>query len=420
MNLSRRQIMAGLAALPLISPPVLAKTKARVVIIGGGFGGASAAQMLRKVAPHIDVTLIEPKTRYIACPFSNLVVSGQRDMAAQSFGYDNLRASGVGVIHDFATDIDPVKKTVKLRHSPESLPYDRLIISPGITMRWGSVEGYGPDAIKTMPHAWIAGEQTQTLTAQLRAMENGGTCVMSVPRAPYRCPPGPYERASLIAHYLKTQKPRSKLIILDAKDSFSKQALFEHAWAEHYGDLIEWRDAASDGIVSRVEAATKTVFTDFETIKADVANIIPPQMAGSIAARAGVADSTGWCPIDATSFESRLQNNIHVIGDAAIATPMPKSAFAANLQGKLCAIAVARLLLGLSAEPTTLTNTCYSYTTPDTAVSITGVYKNDDGRFTQIIGAGGTSALYNPQTSRAAEAAQALDWFTAITQEAFG
>ncbi|WP_371395713.1 FCSD flavin-binding domain-containing protein [Fretibacter rubidus] len=420
MSLSRRHIIAGLAALPLMPSPLLAKTKARVVIIGGGFGGASAAQMLRDVTPNIEVTLIEPKDRYIACPFSNLVVSGERDITAQHFHYDGLRARGITVIQDKATDIDPVKQTVRLSNAQHSVPYDRLIMSPGINMRWGAIEGYNEAAATHMPHGWTAGQQSQFLAAQLQAMENGGICVISVPRAPYRCPPGPYERASLIAYYLKTQKPRSKLIILDAKNSFSKQALFEQAWAEHYGDLIEWRGSADDGIVSRVDADTRAVFTDFETIKADVANIIPPQMAGSIAAKSGVTDSTGWCPIDATSFESRLQDNIHVIGDAAIATPMPKSAFAANLQGKLCAIAVARLLSGLATEPTTLTNTCYSYVTPDTAVSITGVYQNNDGQFTQVQGAGGTSALDNPRTSRKAEAIQAADWFTAITQDAFG
>lgn len=420
MSLNRREILAGLSALPLLPHAAFAKTKAKVVIIGGGFGGATAAQSLKTLAPHIDITLIEPNVVYTACPFSNFVIGNARKISAQQFGYDALRARGIDVRHDLAMAIDPEKQTVQTLRNKTPLPYDRLILSPGIEMRWNAVEGYDKMAAQIMPHGWKAGAQTVILQRQLLDMKDGGTFVMSVPRAPYRCPPGPYERASLIAHYLKTHKPRSKLIILDAKDSFSKQALFEQAWNETYSDIIEWRSANHDGVVNRVDAASRTILTDFETIKADVANIIPPQMAGNIAIQAGVTNSTDWCPIDAVSFESLLQKNFHVIGDAAIAAPMPKSAFAANLQGKLCAIQIARLLSGLPAQPTLLTNTCYSYTAPNQAVSITGVYRNNGGAFTQVKGAGGTSTLTNPQTSRAQEALQAQAWFAAITGEAFG
>jgi len=243
---------------------------------------------------------------------------------------------------------------------------------------------------------------------------------MTVPAAPYRCPPGPYERASLIAHFLKTKKPRSKLLVLDVKDQFSKMTLFEEAWAEHYPDHLEWRGASDDGAVNRVDVANKTVFTDFGAVSADVINIIPPQKAGLIADRAGVSDATGWCPINPLNFESRLQPDIHVIGDATIAAPMPKSAFSANLQAKICAISVARALSDLAPESTTLANTCYSHTTPNEAISIAGVYTNASGELQSISGAGGVSPLAADKSIRTAEAAQAAHWFETITTEAFG
>ena len=419
ISLTRRKAVAALSALTF---PALAftKTKGRVVIIGGGFGGASAALALKRFAPSLDVTLIEPNKTYYSCPFSNLVMSGERDIKAQAFGYEGLEARGIHIIHDYAYDVDPINRSVKTRETQITLPYDRLILSPGISMKWKAIEGYDKNATTLMPHGWKAGAQTLLLKQKLSDLDNGSTIVISVPPAPYRCPPGPYERASLIAHYLKTHKPRSKLIILDAKDSFSKQALFEQAWAEDYADILEWRPASFDGIVQRVEPENGLVFTDFETIKADMANIIPPQKAAEIAARTGVTDSTQWCPINATNFESTLQDNIHIIGDAAIANPMPKSAFSANLQAKLCAIQIVRQLSGLKSFPTTLTNTCYSYISPNKAVSITGVYKNTGGQFSQIPAAGGTSELNALNEERIKEGLEAKDWFNAITQEAFG
>ena len=300
------------------------------------------------------------------------------------------------------------------------VPYDRLILSPGVDMRWGALEGYSEEAAQILPHAWKAGAQTQLLRDQLLALVDGETVVMTVPPAPYRCPPGPYERASMIAHYLKANRPRSKLIVLDAKETFSKMALFQEAWAEHYPDHLEWRGAIDDGAVSRVDADLKTVYTDFDELSAAVINVIPPQKAGQIADAAGVTDQTGWCPIDPLSFESKLRANIHVIGDATIAAPMPKSAFSANLQAKVCAFAVARLLSDLEPMPTTLANTCYSYTTPDEAISIAGVYSNENGAISSIQGAGGVSPIQADKAVRHAEAAQAAHWFETITNEAFG
>lgn len=420
--IDRRRLMAGIGALAgtgLIPLSAFAKTRARLVIIGGGFGGATAARILRDLLPSASVTLLEPNATYTACPFSNLVIGGTRAITDQNFSYEALSRSGVAVIAERATAVDPVARTVTSGDG-RVLVYDRLILSPGIDLRWNAIEGYDAGAVDQMPHAWKAGPGTQRLRDQLVAMDDGGLVVMSVPAPPFRCPPGPYERASLIANYLKTQKPSSKLLILDSQDTFSKMPLFRQAWATHYPDHLEWRAASQDGRVVRVDPDTLTLSTDFETMRADVVNMIPPQKAGEIAERAGVADATGWCPINATSFESVLQPGIHVIGDATIAAPMPKSAFSANLQAKVCAIAVARLLSEMDAEPTVLANTCYSFITPDEAVSIAGVYSNEGGKFTNIDGAGGLSPLGAGADVRKAEAAQADAWFAAITGEAFG
>ena len=274
-----------------------------------------------------------------------------------------------------------------------TLDYDRLVLAPGIDLSFDALPGYTESAAEAMPHAWKAGAQTALLRRQLEAMPDGGTVVISAPANPFRCPPGPYERASLIAHYLKTRKPRSKLIILDAKDMFSKQRLFQAAWSELYPGLIEWVGLSSGGKVTAVDPATRTFVTEFGEHKADVANVIPPQRAGRIAAAAGVADRTGWCPVDPVTFESRLVPNIHVIGDAAIVGGMPKSAFSANAQAKVCAAAVARLLRGEAPTEPKLINTCYSLVAPDYGISVAGVYRPVGGLLTDVEGAGGISPL---------------------------
>jgi NADPH-dependent 2,4-dienoyl-CoA reductase/sulfur reductase-like enzyme len=250
-------------------------------------------------------------------------------------------------------------------------------------------------------------------------MPEGGTMLMSVTAAPFRCPPGPYERASLVASYLQRHNPRAKLIILDSNDSFSKQTLFQAAWREHYGNMIEWRSASEFGRVIRADANAMRLHTDFDSEVGDVINVVPPQQAGKIAQLAGAVDITGWCPIDATSFASTLVPDVHVIGDATIAAPMPKSAFSANQQAKVCAIQVARLLNGLAPEPTTLANTCYSYTTPESAISVSGVYTSADGQFSNVEGAGGVSPSGASAEFRRREGQQAADWFAAVTREAF-
>lgn len=418
----RRMLLAGLgtAALSMALPGrAAAQTAARIVVVGGGFGGATAARFVKTFLPDASVTLIEANPVYTACPFSNLVVGGERAIASQQFGYAALAASGVTVVHDRAVAVNTARRVVT-GQSGAAWSYDKLILSPGIDLIWDAIEGYGEEAAAVFPHAWKAGEQTLLLRQQLQAMPDGGLVVMSVPPAPFRCPPGPYERASLIAQYLKNQKPKSKLLILDAQDQFSKQPLFEEAWAELYPGIVERRGAQDFGRVISVDADARTLATEFESFTADVANVIPPQKAGAIADIAGVSDATGWCPVDPVTLASTLQPDIHIIGDAIIAAPMPKSAFAANLQAKLCAFQVSRLLAGLAPQPATLTNTCYSFTSSDTAISITGVYSAGEGAFRSIDGSGGLSPMGADRYVREAEAMQAQTWFQAITRQAFG
>jgi len=422
MNSTRRDFLkAGLAASTALLPlPALAQGGGpRAVVVGGGFAGATCARALRHADPRIAVTLVEANPTFTACPFSNAVIVGLRELSAQQFTYERVAADGVTVTRGMATAVDPQARTVTLADGAR-LTYDRLVLAPGIDIRWGALAGYDQAAAAQMPHAWQAGDQTLLLRRQLEAMDDGGLVVISAPANPFRCPPGPYERASLIAHYLKTKKPKSKLIVLDAKDAFSKQKLFQAAWAELYPGLLEWVPLSKGGAVTSVEPATRTFVTDFGRHQANVANVIPPQKAGVIAAAAGVADRTGWCPIDPVTFESKLQPRIHVIGDAAIAGAMPKSAFAANSQAKTCAAAVAQLLTGGTPATPKLINTCYSLVAPDYGISVAGVYQPTNGQLADVPGAGGVSPSEAPRATRAAEAVLAEAWFRTITTEVFG
>ena len=418
MSITRRDLLASAAA-SLASPAIAQGAAGRVVVIGGGFGGATCARFLKAIEPRLDVTLVEANPTFTACPFSNEVIVGLRDMTEQAFGYEGLRKAGVALALQMATAVDSSGRTVSLADGTK-LSYDRLVLSPGVDMDWSGLPGYTQAAAELMPHAWKAGEQTMLLRRQLEAMPDGGTVVISAPANPFRCPPGPYERASLIAWHLKTRKPKSKLILLDAKDAFSKQRLFQNAWKALYPGLLEWVSLSSGGKVNSVDPQTMTLTTDFERYKADVANVIPPQKAGAIAAIAGVADRSGWCPIDPVSFESRLRPGMHVIGDAAIVGAMPKSAFAANAQGKACAAAVVRLLAGEKPLEPRLINTCYSIVQPDYGISVAGVYRPEKDLFVDVEGAGGVSPLEASASTRAAEAAYAHGWFKTITRETFG
>jgi NADPH-dependent 2,4-dienoyl-CoA reductase/sulfur reductase-like enzyme len=409
---------AGAAAGALVAAPALAQAAPRVVVVGGGFAGATVARTLKRADPRIAVTLVEASRTFTACPFSNLVIGGLRALKSQQFGYDKLAADGIQVVFATATGVDPGKRTVAT-DAGSSLAYDRLVLAPGIDLRWDGLPGYDEAAAERMPHAWKAGVQTLLLRRQLEAMEDGGVVVMAAPANPFRCPPGPYERASLIAHYLKTRKPKSKLIVLDAKDQFSKQRLFQGAWKELYPDHLEWVGLSQGGKVTAVEPAAMTLVTDFGRHRAAVANVIPPQKAGRIAAIAGVADRTGWCPVDPVTFESRLVPGIHLMGDAIIAGGMPKSAFSANAQAKACADALARLLAGQPPAEPRLINTCYSVVGPGYGITVAGVYRPLNGVLTEVPGSGGVSPGDAPRSFRAQEALFAEGWFNAITGEVF-
>ncbi|WP_246088633.1 NAD(P)/FAD-dependent oxidoreductase [Phreatobacter stygius] len=423
-SLNRRILLGAVASsvassvVDLATPRLArAQGRAQVVVVGGGFGGATAARALAR-SGHA-VTLVERDAAFLACPFSNAVLVGLRRLDQQRFGYDGLTAAGVKVVIDTATGVDAAARQVTLA-AGATLGFDRLILAPGIDLNHGGIQGYGEAAAEVMPHAWRAGAQTTLLARQLDAMADGGTVVMSVPANPYRCPPGPYERASLIAWYLKARKPRSKLIVLDAKDTFSKQRLFQRAWNELYPGLIEWVGQSAGGTVTAVDAETRTLSTDFGRHKADVANVIPPQRAGRIAELAGVADRSGWCPVDPVSFESRRQPGIHIVGDAGIMGAMPKSAFSANAQAKACALAIAALLKGAEPPPVRLINTCYSLVAPDYGISVAGVYRPANGLLADIEGAGGTSPLDAPRDQRLAEAHYGEAWFQTITSDVYG
>ena len=414
---TRRSFLKGSLA-ALLTTPALAQGQPRVIVVGGGFAGATCARELKRLLPDARAMLVEPNPTFTACPFSNGVITGLRQLRGQQFNYEALGSLGVNLVYLSATKVDPQTRTVTLSDGT-ALPYDRLVLAPGVDFRWGSPTGYDEAASARMPHAWKAGEQTLLLRRQLESMADGGTVVISAPANPFRCPPGPYERASLIAYYLKTKKPRSKLIILDAKDAFSKQRLFQNAWKELYPNL-EWVSLSMGGKVTSVDVGTMTLVTDFGRHKADVANVIPPQKAGQIAEAAGVADRTGWCPIDPVTFESKLAPNIHVLGDATIAGGMPKSAFTANAQAKVCAAALAKLLAGSKPDEPMLINTCYSLVAPDYGIHVAGVYKPADGQLKDVEGAGGVSQLDAPSSTRALEANFAEGWFKTITAEVFG
>lgn len=415
---SRRHLLKTMSAgALLLAAPAVAQGRAKLIVIGGGFAGASLARGAAK--GKIDVTLIEPNEVYIACPLSNLVIGGLRPLIDQRFSYGRLVADGVTLIQEMAERIDVAARQVLLADG-KALPYDRLILAPGVDMRFDALPGYDEQAATVYPHAWKAGAQTNLLRAQLAAMADGGSVIMAIPANPYRCPPGPYERASLIAHYLKTHKPRSKLILLDAKDQFSKQSLFLSAWKTLYPDHLEWVGLSAGGKVTEVRAVDKTVISEFATYRPTVANIIPPQRAAHIALVSGITDRTGWCPIDPVTFESRLAPHVHVIGDAAIAGAMPKSAFAANAQAKICLDAVMRLMNGEAPLTPKLINTCYSFLSPQAAISVAGVYQPANGVLAEVPGSGGVSASHAPASERQAEADFAHAWFRNITQEAFG
>jgi sulfide dehydrogenase [flavocytochrome c] flavoprotein subunit len=421
MQINRRSVLgSALAGATSLAMPSIVQAHAgaaHVVVIGGGFGGATAARYLRQFAPQVRVTLVEPSERFFTCPFSNLYLAGLRSWDSIGHGYNGLRKAGVDVVHARADHVLTDSRRVLLSNG-QAISYDKLVLSPGIDMRWNALEGYDEAASELAPHAWKAGAQTQLLKKQLDAMPDGGKFVMVIPANPFRCPPGPYERAAMVAHYFKQHKPKSKILLLDNKDNFSKQGLFIQGWKALYGDMIEWVKQSDDGQVVRVDAKNLTVETAFGTQhKANVLNVIPPQKAGFIADRAGVTNASGWVPVKPESFASTQVKDVYVLGDATIAAPMPKSGFAANTQGKVAAAAIAAELTGKPLPTAAYANTCYSLIGTDYGISVAGVYRSDAGKLIEVEGSGGVSPANANADFRKLEADYGAAWYKAISAD---
>lgn len=426
LGLDRRQFTHGLAALSLgvaIAPHhIRAAGRARVVIIGGGPGGATVAVTLKRTAPDVDVTLIEPQRHYTSCFYSNHFIGGFMPFDRITHTYAGLVALGINVVHERATAIDAGKREIRIEHGA-NVPYDRLVLAPGIGFKYGAIEGYSEAASYFMPHAWTGGRQSKLLRERLDDMENGGLVVIAAPRNPYRCPPGPYERACLIANYLKREKPKSKLIILDPKMAFSKQAVFEEAFEKYYKDIIELRltNDLDDMSVVRVDPKTGEVVTKSgETFKAAVANIIPDQTAGTIAIDAGLAEGD-WCPIEPETFQSKKIDDIYIVGDATIALEMPKSAFSAASQARAVAGQVLADLTGAERPPAAYRNTCWSMLAPNDSVKIGADYVPGDVKGKHALAAKdsfisktGESAALRKETYE-----ESLAWYQTLTDDMF-
>jgi sulfide dehydrogenase [flavocytochrome c] flavoprotein subunit len=407
----------GAVSLPMIgqAAELMPKSGKRVVVIGGGYGGTIAAKYIRMMDKGIEVVMIERNDHFVSCPFSNLYIGGVlTDLNPLTIKYDKLAANhGVKVVQAEVTAIDAAAKMVTT--SKGTIAYDRLVVAPGIDFRLEEMKGYDTAAMEVMPHAWKAGPQTVLLRKQLVAMKDGGTVVMTVPLAPYRCPPGPYERASMIAHYLKANKPKSKIIVLDANpDITSKGGLFKKGWKDNYAGIIDYRPAKK---VTEVDAKAMAVMVEgLEEVKGDVINVIPPQRAGQIAVAAGlVGDDKNWCPVNANTFESTKQAGIHVIGDACVAGAMPKSGYSANSEAKVCAMNIVALMNGKETTELSGINTCYSYITDKEAVSVAAVYAVKEGKIIAVPNSGGVS----PADFSAAkiEAVYAESWLKNILTE---
>ena len=416
--LSRRQF-TGLAAAAAgaLAAPAVASGRPRVVVVGGGAGGATAARYIAKDSKGaIDVTLVEASKRYYTCFFSNLYLGGFREYSSIGHSYDRLSANhGVNVVHGWAASVDPGRRVVKLASGSE-LPYDKLVLSPGIDMKYESVPGYSAGAQTRMPHAWRSGTQIQVLKDQILAMPEGGTFVMVPPPNPFRCPPGPYERISMVAHLLKRRNPSAKIIILDTKPKFSKQGLFQDGWERHYPGMVEWIDPDTHGGIKNVDPDTLEVVTDLDTFKADAANVIPAQKAGAIAANAGVTDGD-WCPIVPATMASRADPDIHVLGDASVASAMPKSGFSANSQAKVCANAVRGALTGSRVYEPRFANTCWSLIGTNDGVKVGAAYtagkEKIEAESTFISKTGEDAGL------RKATYEESIGWYEGITTDMF-
>lgn len=396
----------------------LAAASGKVVVVGGGFGGATCARYLKRWGPQLDVTLVERDTSYITCPFSNEVLSGNLDISKITHDYGNIHAQGINVVHDEVTAIDAGGKSISLKYGG-SMKFDKLVVSPGIAFKWGAIENDQAAVQRAMPHSWKAGEQTLLLRKQLQAMRDGGTVIIVPPKKPFRCPPGPYERASLIAHYLKWNKPKSKILIVDANPTHSKQAAFHEAWNKEYGNMIEWIKDTDGGVITSADPGNMTLRNDFgDEYKGDVINLIPYQKAGELVETAGLTNKDGWCTVDMGTFESAEARDVHIIGDACVAGAMPKSGHSAASQAKNCAAAIVSMLAGDTPPEPTYANTCYSLIGPKYGISVAAVYRLKDGVIVKV--SGGVSKVGNRDRVHENEAKYARGWYKSITSDVFG
>lgn len=421
MQLNRRLFLGtGIAASALLTAPtVWGQAKPKVVVIGGGAGGATAARYLAKDSEGaIEVTLVEANPIYTTCFFSNLYLGGFREFESLQHSYDKLAGAGVTVINDMATAVDRAAKTVTLAGGTV-LPYDRLVLSPGIDFKDGSVPGWSADThAEIMPHAYKAGPQTQLLKKMVEEMPQGGTFAMVAPPNPYRCPPGPYERISMIAHVLKEKNPTAKILVLDPKDKYSKQALFEEGWTRHYGTMVEWIGPDFGGNAVEVRPDTMEVVIDGEVTKVDCCNVIPGQMAGKIAALAGVTDDSGWAPVDPATMKSTMDENTWVLGDSSAQGDMPKSGFSANSQAKVASMKIRGELTGSKTFPAKYSNTCWSLIAPEDGVKVGASYEPTPEKIASVesfISETGEDAALRKATYE-----ESLGWYAGITADMFG
>ena len=423
-NIKRRDFLNLAGGTAIVSalgfPMVSFGASKRVVIVGGGIGGATAAKYIRMADSSIEVTVIEANSHYYTCFMSNEVLSGNRKLDSIKFDYSGLKKHGVNVVHDLVTGIDPGAKKVSTKDG-KTFSYDTCIVSPGVSFKWDAIEGYDAKVAEKIPHAWKAGSQTDLLRKQIMSMKNGGTVAIVAPPNPFRCPPGPYERASQIAWYLKNNKPKSKILILDPKPKFSKMGLFTAGWQRHYGynsdnSMIEW---LGNNTITKIDSKKLIASGDVD-FKADVLNVIPAQQAGKIAFAADLVDDKGWCPVNHQTFESTRHKDIHVIGDASVASPMPKSGYAANSEAKVCAAAVVAKLNGKDAPVPSYVNTCYSIITPKDAMSVAMVYRLEDNKIIKVKGSGGLTPSDASDAMRQREVGYAHSWFKNITHDVFG
>jgi sulfide dehydrogenase [flavocytochrome c] flavoprotein subunit len=423
MQIRRREFLRGAAAAIgtslLTVPRVLGQGKPRLVVIGGGPAGATLAKYVaRDSQGAIDVTLIEPLRQYTTCFFSNLYLGGFRNYESLTHDYEKLAtAYGVKLQHQRAVGIDRDRRQVKLEDGTV-LAYDRLAVSPGIELKYDSVPGYSEAAAEKMPHAWKPGAQTKLLKSMIDAVPDGGVVVILPPPNPYRCPPGPYERASMMAHTLKSTGRRNcRIVIVDPKEKFSKQGVFQPAWEKHYPGMIEWLSPAIHGGVKSIDPASGTVVTDFETYKASLVNVIPAQSAGQIARDAGLTNQTGFCPIAPATMRSTMDANIYVVGDACIPGDMPKSAFAANSQAKVAAMAIRGELTGARTFPARFTNICWSLIETDDCVKVGGRYDATEDKIKEVEGF--VSKPDDTADVRQHNYQESLGWYAGITADIF-